>query len=66
MCRLTRSLCDQFAIPKKIPLDTQRDRLDWSYYENYKGVASHQNFHAEKTDIGPAFDWERLRRVLSE
>ena len=66
VCRLTRSLCDQFAIPKQIPSDAQRDRLDWSYYENYKGVASHQNFHAEKTDIGPAFDWERLRRVLAE
>ena len=66
VCRLTRSLCDQFAIPKQIPLPAQRDRLDWSYYENYRGVASHQNFHAEKTDIGPAFDWERLSRVLAE
>ena len=62
--RLTRALCDQFAIPKRIPEAARRDQLDWSYYGNYQGVASHQNFHAEKTDIGPAFDWDRLERAL--
>jgi N-acetyl-anhydromuramyl-L-alanine amidase AmpD len=62
--RLTRQLCEQFSIPKILPTEAQRGRLDWSYYENYKGVASHQNFHAEKTDIGPAFDWEKLKETL--
>ena len=66
VCRLARSLCDQFVIPKQIPEESRRGSLDWGYYENYKGVASHQNFHVEKTDIGPAFDWERLKRVLAE
>lgn len=66
VCRLTRTLCDQFGIPKQLPEPSRRERLDWPYYENYRGVASHQNFHAEKTDIGPAFDWERLGRVLAE
>ncbi|MBY0505004.1 MAG: N-acetylmuramoyl-L-alanine amidase [Bryobacteraceae bacterium] len=66
VCRLTRQLCDQFGIPKQIPEAGRRENLDWPYYENYRGVASHQNFHAEKTDIGPAFDWERLSRTLVE
>jgi N-acetyl-anhydromuramyl-L-alanine amidase AmpD len=49
-----------------IPEEARRERIDWTYYENYRGVASHQNFHPEKTDIGPAFDWERLRKSLEE
>ncbi len=65
VCRLARSLCDQFGIAKQIPSEVERDRLNWAYFDNYRGVASHQNFHPEKTDIGPAFDWERLRRVLA-
>ncbi len=64
VCRLTRQLCDQFGIPKQLPDPAKRDLLDWSYFENYRGIASHQNFNPEKTDIGPAFDWDRLRRAL--
>jgi len=64
VCRLTRQLCDQFGIPKQLPNPAKRDLLDWSYFENYRGIASHQNFNPEKTDIGPAFDWDRLRRAL--
>ncbi len=65
VARLTRSLCDQFSIPCQIPNVEKRDGLDWSYYANFRGVASHQNFHAEKTDIGPAFDWDRLAQALA-
>lgn len=66
VCRLTRQLCEQFGIPKRIPDSTQRERLDWAYYGDYRGVASHQNFHSEKSDIGPAFDWEEIDRALTE
>ena len=63
---LSRILCEQFGIPKQIPPADKREMLDWSYYERYQGVASHQNFHPQKTDVGPAFDWPRLAAALSD
>lgn len=62
---LTRFLCDQFNIPKQIPAADKRESIDWSYFEHYQGIASHQNFHPQKTDVGPAFDWTRLAAALS-
>jgi N-acetyl-anhydromuramyl-L-alanine amidase AmpD len=62
---LTRHLCDQFGIPKRTPPADKRGLLDWPFFGRYTGVASHQNFHAGKSDIGPAFDWARLEAALA-
>ncbi len=62
---LTKQLCEQFGMAKQIPAEAERERMNWPYYSGFKGVASHQNFHAEKTDIGPAWDWARLERTLA-
>ena len=32
---------------------------------DFKGIVSHVNFRKDKTDIGPAFDWDRLETGLN-
>ena len=58
--RLVSHLCDRFGILKTIPPASRRGQCDRTYFKNYKGVASHQNFRKDKWDVGPAFDWDRL------
>ena len=60
VARLTAYLCERFGVPKTIPPRTRRKECDTSYYAPRKGVVAHQNFRADKWDVGPAFDWERL------
>ncbi len=60
VARLTTHLCERFGVPKIIPPRTRRKTCDMSYYGARKGVVAHQNLRADKWDVGPAFDWERL------
>lgn len=60
VCGLVNMLCDAFRIPRNVPSPYCRDRYDLAAYAPFKGIASHQNFHPEKTDIGPAWDWPRF------
>lgn len=59
-CSLVGMLCDAFRIARTVPSEKRREQFDLGYYGAYKGIASHQNFHQEKTDIGPAWDWKRF------
>ncbi|MBY0372529.1 MAG: N-acetylmuramoyl-L-alanine amidase [Bryobacteraceae bacterium] len=59
-CELVNMLADAFRIARRVPPETKREQFDLAYFGTYQGIASHQNFHAEKTDIGPAWDWKRF------
>ena len=55
--RLTDHLLDEFNIPRRTPAD------HLSYDKkllNYKGVVGHHHLRADKSDVHPGFDWERL------
>lgn len=60
VCQLVTMLSEAYRIPRIVPAERRRDQFDLRYYGAYRGIASHQNFHAEKTDIGPAWDWKRF------
>lgn len=57
---LVEQLCRRFNIPKQIPPPNRRMAADVEHFRRWRGICSHQNFRADKSDIGPAFDWERL------
>lgn len=57
---LVSYLCERFDIKKTLPPSTRRSEYDLSYFRSYTGIAAHQNFRADKWDIGPAFDWNKL------
>lgn len=58
---LLRSLCERFSIPARLPAVAKRPLADpGGYFKAFAGIASHQNFRADKFDVGPAFPWERI------
>ena len=58
---LVTKICGDHGIPAK--LSSMRDVADPSYFRNWKGIASHQNFRKDKFDVGPAFPWELVEAV---
>ena len=60
---LTHYLTQIFGIPRRLPPASRRGDFDLNFYSTYQGVASHQNFRDDKTDIGPAWDWGALETV---
>lgn len=73
LTKLTAALCKVFP---KIACDYPRDaagrlipeKLPEDDLKNYRGVLGHYHIQSNKTDPGPAFDWDRVisgaRRVL--
>lgn len=58
---LVRRLSHEHHIPLVAPPpDVRAVSLPSGFYSEFRGVCSHQNFRADKWDIGPAFDWDRL------
>jgi N-acetyl-anhydromuramyl-L-alanine amidase AmpD len=58
---LIQTLRRRFAIPKRLPALAQRTVADPAgYFKDFSGVASHQNFRADKFDVGPAFPWDSI------
>jgi N-acetyl-anhydromuramyl-L-alanine amidase AmpD len=57
---LVDHLCAAFSIPKVLAPVIIRSAFDMSYFDTFKGIATHQNFRKDKTDIGPAFPLARL------
>lgn len=54
-------LRSRFTVPKRLPARAQRDVADaGGYYRDFRGVAAHQNYRADKFDAGPALDWDSL------
>lgn len=61
VARLIRFLCAKYNIPKTFVAGTKRyDVLSEAEFTAFKGIASHVNCRRDKTDIGPAFEWQRI------
>jgi N-acetylmuramoyl-L-alanine amidase len=62
---LVAALCTAFP---KIKCDYPRDaegkliprKLDAANLENFAGILGHYHVQTDKTDPGPAFDWDKL------
>jgi LysM repeat protein len=61
---LVKHLCDTFQIQKAIPAD-RLDVCDREWFSEFRGIVSHQNFRADKYDIGPAFDWQEFEGLIT-
>jgi len=58
---LVQMLRQRFVIPKRLPAAAQRTVADPAgYFKDFSGIASHQNFRADKFDVGPAFPWDAI------
>lgn len=57
---LVQHLASTYKIPLRLPPDAIREQCDLASFGKFSGIASHQNFRTDKTDIGPAFPWDRL------
>ena len=60
IARLVNRLCEQFSIPKDIKAGPGRFEFDSAFFGNFRGIATHANYRADKWDIGPAYPWETL------
>lgn len=60
LVELVKSISTQFNIPIVLPPADKLTVFDMDFFDNWKGVASHQNFRPDKFDIGPAWDWTLL------
>jgi N-acetyl-anhydromuramyl-L-alanine amidase AmpD len=71
LAHLTAALCRVFPrIAPRYPVDGQGGlvprKLPDAEWEAYGGLLGHFHVQANKTDPGPAFDWERLMRRAGE
>lgn len=58
---LLKFLTEKYNIPKTmVTLSDRYSKMTDSVFTNYNGIASHVNCRTDKTDIGPAFDWDRI------
>lgn len=60
---LCEKLCRQFNIPKRLPTEETRFQCV-DTFRQFKGVASHVNFRADKSDLAPVQSDEVWRRLL--
>jgi N-acetyl-anhydromuramyl-L-alanine amidase AmpD len=61
---LVVDLCSRFQIPATTPPPALRAAFDPKIFASFQGIASHQNFRRDKSDIGPAWDWQMLDLVI--
>lgn len=60
VAKLCTYLCNAFNIPKQV-LGTFDYNID---YFNYNGILAHCNLRSDKTDISPAFPYNKLENML--
>ncbi|RPI29077.1 MAG: N-acetylmuramoyl-L-alanine amidase [Acidobacteria bacterium] len=60
VAQLVRQLTSAFSIPRNLAPAQKRLEFDPSFFSNFRGIATHANFRADKWDIGPAFNWDSL------
>lgn len=49
-----------FDIPTTLPPVEKREVFDTKFFDNWKGITSHQNWRPDKFDVGAAFNWKVL------
>ncbi|HNY41924.1 MAG TPA: N-acetylmuramoyl-L-alanine amidase [Bryobacteraceae bacterium] len=58
---LIEMLRRRFNIPAQLPEPGHVLTADPAgYFKDFRGIAGHQNFRADKLDVGPAFPWTRI------
>ncbi len=65
LAQLARALCEVFpGIAREVPRTgggaVRTDALDEAEFERFRGILGHQHVSTDKSDPGPAFDWERF------
>jgi N-acetyl-anhydromuramyl-L-alanine amidase AmpD len=58
--KLVESTTQRFSIPSQLPPSEKLLEFDPTFFASFRGVAAHHNFRADKTDVGPAFNWAAL------
>jgi N-acetylmuramoyl-L-alanine amidase len=59
--QLVKFLCAKYNLPKTVlPESTRYNIMTAKDFANFNGVVTHVNCRTAKTDIGAAFDWQRL------
>lgn len=61
---LVNQLCEQFNIPKKLIPNQDKFQFDESLILGFSGILTHANVRADKSDLCPAWDWDRLANAL--
>ena len=59
---LCNMMCDKWSIPRDVITSWKYDRD----YLNHRGIVSHHNLRADKTDVSKAFALERFARLLQK
>lgn len=57
---LVSHLCEELKIPRVLPPVAQQTAFDMDFFKSFRGIATHQNFRKDKSDIGPAFPLSRV------
>lgn len=59
--KLIKFLCARYNIPKNFLNEPERyEIMTDAGFRGFSGIVTHVNCRLDKTDIGPAFDWERV------
>jgi N-acetylmuramoyl-L-alanine amidase len=63
---LLKFLSGKYTIPLQFVQESKRyNTMTANEFTKFKGVVSHVNCRADKCDIGPAFDWNKLIQLVS-
>ncbi len=61
LIKLIKFLCRKYNLPSEfIDISDRYNLLSKKQFKAFSGIASHVNCRDDKTDIGPAFDWDRI------
>jgi N-acetylmuramoyl-L-alanine amidase len=59
--KLIKFLCAKYNLPKNFLNEPQRyEIMTDAGFKDFSGIVSHVNCRIDKTDIGPAFDWNKI------
>lgn len=59
--KLIKFLCAKYNLPKNFLNEPERHEImSEPGFKGFSGIVSHVNCRSDKTDIGPAFDWDKV------
>ncbi len=61
---LCRELTDRHDIPRVLPAPQWRNVASLPRFRSFSGIAAHDNFRQDKTDVSPAFPWLIFEELL--
>jgi hypothetical protein len=63
---LLKFLCAKYNLPKTFMNEPERYAImTANVFASYTGIASHVNCRMDKVDIGPAFDWNKIIKLMN-